>query len=374
MASEDADIAICMDGVMFQGQQLKIRRPKDYVAPPGGESTKKWYIPGIISTTVEDGPNKIYIGNLAPTMTELEVQDLVKYFGALKSFNLIKDGNTGISKGYAFFEYVDPAVTDLACQSLNTLEVFGRKITCQRANSLAKATATSSTPTIASSSGAAPAAAAPQTLNLGSVLNLNPSLTLNAAALAAGTPLSMAQPVLQLNPQLNPSLALPLNPALAPGATRPLVTPPLNPLLNPNIAALAASNSASTTPASASAPTPAPAPTGLPVPIGSVSTVLVLSNMITQEELVDDEEYAELVQDIHDECGKHGTITQVNIPRPAADPSVTVPGLTKIFVQYTTSEMAIKAAQALQGRTFGGRAVGITFLSEDKFRAGQLDA
>lgn len=33
-------------------------------------------------------------------------------FGPLRAFNLVKDSATGLSKGYAFCEYVDVGVTD----------------------------------------------------------------------------------------------------------------------------------------------------------------------------------------------------------------------------------------------------------------------
>jgi len=40
------------------------------------------------------------------------VKELLTSFGPLKAFNLVKDSATGLSKGYAFCEYVDPNVTD----------------------------------------------------------------------------------------------------------------------------------------------------------------------------------------------------------------------------------------------------------------------
>jgi len=33
-------------------------------------------------------------------------------FGQLRSFNLVMDTSTGMSKGFAFCEYLDPTVTD----------------------------------------------------------------------------------------------------------------------------------------------------------------------------------------------------------------------------------------------------------------------
>lgn len=40
------------------------------------------------------------------------MKELLTSFGPLKAFNLVKDSATGLSKGYAFCEYVDIAVTD----------------------------------------------------------------------------------------------------------------------------------------------------------------------------------------------------------------------------------------------------------------------
>lgn len=45
-------------------------------------------------------------------MATLQVKELLTSFGPLKAFNLVKDSATGLSKGYAFCEYVDINVTD----------------------------------------------------------------------------------------------------------------------------------------------------------------------------------------------------------------------------------------------------------------------
>ncbi len=129
---EDADIAICMDGVVFKESQLRIRRPKDYV-PPLGASTKQWLIPGLVATNVLDGPNKIYIGNIPTALVEGPVQELLRSFGPLKSFNLVKDPHTGASKGYAFCEFADPAQTDVCIQGLHGVDIAGQPLLCRRA-------------------------------------------------------------------------------------------------------------------------------------------------------------------------------------------------------------------------------------------------
>lgn len=118
------------DGIVFQGQTVKIRRPKDYT---GNDFTGSGHIPGVVSTNVPDSPNKIFVGGLPSYLTDEQVIELLKSFGELKSFNLVKDGAGTTSKGFAFCEYVDPDVTDVACQGLNGMELGDRYLVVQRA-------------------------------------------------------------------------------------------------------------------------------------------------------------------------------------------------------------------------------------------------
>jgi splicing factor U2AF subunit len=127
----DADIAMCFDGVKLGQQQIRIRRPTNYT-PPVGQQT--WSISGVLSTQVPDGPNKIFLGNLPTTMTDVEVQMLASAFGELQAFTLITDRATGVSKGYAFMCYKDASVTNAACAGLNGQELGGKRLACKTAN------------------------------------------------------------------------------------------------------------------------------------------------------------------------------------------------------------------------------------------------
>lgn len=136
------------DGIIFQNNALKIRRPKDYL---GAELEMAGpYVPGVVSTNVPDTVNKIFVGGLPSYLTDDQVMELLKSFGELRSFNLVKEGGTGASKvrlhsppflhevliplqGFAFCEYVDPAVTEVACQGLNGMELGDRFLVVQRA-------------------------------------------------------------------------------------------------------------------------------------------------------------------------------------------------------------------------------------------------
>ena len=84
------------DGIIFQNNALKIRRPKDYTGTefemPGS------HVPGVVSTNVPDTVNKIFVGGLPSYLTDDQVMELLKSFGDLRSFNLVKEGGTGASK------------------------------------------------------------------------------------------------------------------------------------------------------------------------------------------------------------------------------------------------------------------------------------
>ena len=49
---------------------------------------------------------------------------------------------------------------------------------------------------------------------------------------------------------------------------------------------------------------------------GLPTEVLCLMNMVAPEELLDDEEYEVIVEDVRDECSKYGQVKSIEIPRP----------------------------------------------------------
>lgn len=133
--------AMQLDGVTFQDTQLKIRRPSDYnaAAVPQDVVADNMQLNlgalGIISNTVPDGPNKVFIGGLPYHLTEEQVKELLSAFGPLKAMHLVKDAGAVNSKGYGFCEYIDPAVTLLACEGLNGMNLGDKTLTVRMAMS-----------------------------------------------------------------------------------------------------------------------------------------------------------------------------------------------------------------------------------------------
>ena len=88
---------MAFDGIIFINGPLKIRRPKDY----GGmeiTSSPGVHVPGVVSTNVPDSINKIFVGGLPAYLNEEQVMELLKSFGELKAFNLVRENGNGASK------------------------------------------------------------------------------------------------------------------------------------------------------------------------------------------------------------------------------------------------------------------------------------
>jgi splicing factor U2AF subunit len=273
-----------LDGVSYNGQPLKIRRPNDY--NPATVPTDLGPIPqlnlaalGIVSTTVSDGPGKIFIGGLPYHLNEEQVKELLQAFGPLRSFHLVKEISSNLSKGYGFCEYMDINVTDAACIGLNDMRLGDKTLTVRRAMSQENAKA------VASAAG---------TVNTGLEMGLDPSRAAMQAMSLAGIP---------------------------------------------------------------------------SVPLGAPSRIIVLLNMVTPEELEDDEEYSDILDDIKSECERFGAVPSLLLPRPRDGiPSA----VGKVFVEFGDVQSAQNAATELHGRGFSNRTVAVEFMDEGRYARREL--
>lgn len=114
------------------------------------------------------------------------------------------------------------------------------------------------------------------------------------------------------------------------------------------------------------------------------SRVLQLLNMVTPEELINNDDYEgtcenfllklvlalisipEICEDVQEECSKYGQILDLKIPRPTGGSRQSA-GVGKIFVKFDDVDSATKALKALAGRKFSDRTVVTTYFSEVSF-------
>lgn len=140
LTSIELTTACCkLDGLSYCGNQLRIRRPNDFQPdklPSNLGKTPNLNLSalGVVSTTVADGPNKVFVGGLPNDLNESDIKDLLMAFGNLKSFHLVKEPGLATSKGYAFCEYADATSTNTAIMGLNNFPIRDRVLTVKLAS------------------------------------------------------------------------------------------------------------------------------------------------------------------------------------------------------------------------------------------------
>lgn len=75
----------------------------------------------------------IYFGNLSYKVRENDLQEIVEEFGEVVSCKIIKDRDTGRSKGFGFVEFADAEAGQKAINELNEAELDGRTMVVKEA-------------------------------------------------------------------------------------------------------------------------------------------------------------------------------------------------------------------------------------------------
>ena len=75
----------------------------------------------------------LYVGNLSYQATEDDVVQAFEAFGEVASCSIIKDRQTGQSKGFGFVEMPNRNEGEAAIAGLNGSDLMGRKLTVNEA-------------------------------------------------------------------------------------------------------------------------------------------------------------------------------------------------------------------------------------------------
>jgi RNA recognition motif-containing protein len=70
----------------------------------------------------------IYVGNLAYRATEQEIRDAFSRFGQVDSVQIVKDRDTGRSRGFAFVEMPNADEAREAIEQLDSTDIAGRQV------------------------------------------------------------------------------------------------------------------------------------------------------------------------------------------------------------------------------------------------------
>ncbi len=75
----------------------------------------------------------IYVGNLSYKVRENDLQGVMEEYGQVTSCKIVKDRDTGRSKGFGFVEMSDDAAATKAIEELNGAEFDGRTMVVKEA-------------------------------------------------------------------------------------------------------------------------------------------------------------------------------------------------------------------------------------------------
>ncbi|CAH8381921.1 unnamed protein product [Eruca vesicaria subsp. sativa] len=109
-------------------------------------------------------------------------------------------------------------------------------------------------------------------------------------------------------------------------------------------------------------------------PGGTPTKIVCLTQVVSADDLGDDEEYKEIMEDMREEGGNFGNLVKVVIPRPSPDPDHNpTPGVGKVFLEYADVDGAAKARLGMNGRKFGGNQVVAVYYPENKYAQGDYE-
>ena len=92
-------------------------------------------------------------------------------------------------------------------------------------------------------------------------------------------------------------------------------------------------------------------------------------NLVSAEDLFEDDIYNELYEDIMEECKRFGAIDHILIPRPDLQTGICAPSVGKVFVKFKYIIPAKQARHNLAGRTYNKRTVIASFYPEERFQS-----
>lgn len=115
---EEATQAVALDGIVFCGQALRVRRPKDY-APPAGTVDP----PSIVQASRPDPAPRLLVSGFPQDLSAEQIQELLASFGQLVELTLLKDPATNLFNGHVHCTYLSGASAEQAILGLADLEI-----------------------------------------------------------------------------------------------------------------------------------------------------------------------------------------------------------------------------------------------------------
>ena len=275
---------------------------------------------------------KVYVGNLDPSVSQESLFKLFSQFGDLTKVSLQMDPSSGISKGYAFLSFRDPKEAHLAISAMANQVLAGK---CMKTGWATMTTAAPGVKVVTSDQFPEDASARIQ----------KAQLALTQLQLGAGSFAPTAAAV------VSPSAAAAVGPMTAAAGTSavPTVAEARHSLATTAAQTMAA---ASTTTAPSFVSPDAKVIGRAEQP----SQHLLIHNMYDKDEETEPNWHEEIAEEFREECSKFGKIENILVMK--NDPG------GKIYASFESVEAAKMCASSLAGRWFDKRQLRVEYVNE----------
>ena len=97
------------------------------------------------------------------------------------------------------------------------------------------------------------------------------------------------------------------------------------------------------------------------------SRVVMFINAVSPEDLLDNEDYEEIIDDFRQKCSAYGTVLNVEIPRPNIEEGTYTDDVGKIFIKFASLKTAKIARYNISGLKYNNRLIVGSFYPENYF-------
>jgi splicing factor U2AF subunit len=122
-SAEEASAAMELDGVEYENNILKVRRPRNFQVLAGQAECIGNQMQLLTAIVAADDPTRVLISGIPTYLKEEQIEELLTPFGTVISITLVKDPVSGQFKGQAFCEFESVQVAEMILEGLAGMEI-----------------------------------------------------------------------------------------------------------------------------------------------------------------------------------------------------------------------------------------------------------
>ena len=113
-----------------ESKKALVAKPSKKISKPEGKKKKVTNRFNKLRLKGDDSSRVVYIGHLPKGFEENELKQFFGQFGDIKKARVARSSKSGRSKGYAFLQFEEKEVADIAASTMNGHMIFKKQLEC----------------------------------------------------------------------------------------------------------------------------------------------------------------------------------------------------------------------------------------------------